>query len=313
MKRVMFPLLAVLLGLFVAVVAAEVWAWSQPPPRIQQVLMLSGKSETAVYEGVPLWRSLDGSAEREDFACDAERRILVLGSSILYGAGLEAEESLGPQLQRSLSGTCVHNLAQPGFTLQNQVAATRRALQGPLAERPPDLVLLEVWANSINELTLIGSRAYNFGELAVDEGGVPSPFGLSSGLNRALFRFSGVYRYVNLTRAQPRQREEASAEWRAFSQTALQEPVAMAAALGARLVAVFMPELGKPFAESLATPVQGYPQAQQALEAAGVDILHAAALLEGEDHEALRMDPCCHYNAEGMAKLAEVLAPHLTE
>lgn len=307
MKRALFELLSVILGLSVVLGLAELWSRTQPPPRIQQVLLLQGRTD--IIDGVAVWREPGGSDERENFGCVGERHILVLGSSILYGSGLSYEESLGPQLQRLQPGLCVHNLSQPGFTFQNQYAVARRALSGPLAETPIDLVLLEIWENSVNRLEVVGDRAYNFGTLVVDALGLPNPFELAPGLNRWLFATSGLYRYTNLTRAAVRPHSVRDKRWRDFAEGPLRRAIALAEERGARLLPLFMPTLRQPFAESAAEPIAAYAPARAVFAAESIPTLDAAALLEDASVEALRADPCCHYNAAGMRRLAEALAP----
>lgn len=304
----MFALLALLGGAAVAVSLVEGWARRQPVPRIQQVFMLD--AHVAEHGGVPIWRAQLAEG-RENLGCVGERRVLVLGSSILYGSGLSTPESLGPQLAAHLPGTCVHNVAQPGFTLHNQLAAARLALGGPLAAMPPDVIVLEVWANSINQLRVVGDHAYNFGELQVDAGGLPNPFSLPAGMNAWLFTGSAAHRYITLTRAPRRHRLTAEEEWQAFSEGRLQEAIALAAEHDARLVAVFMSALSQPFRDSAAAPFSGYAPAQRALEASGAGTVYAATLMGDAPVEAHRLDACCHYNAAGMARLAAGLAPLL--
>lgn len=301
MKRAIFSILSMLLGLGVALLAIELWANRQPIPRIQQVLMVG--TQTEVVDGVALWRSV-GTAERENFACEGEQRLMVLGSSILFGSDLEPEESLGPLLESHRPGLCVHNLAQPGFTLQNQLTAAQKALSGPLAGRTPDVLLLEMWANSPNILRLVGQRAYNFGDLQVDEQGFPNPFGLPTSANRTLFGASAGYRFVVLSRAPLRRRSSTVEEWRGFARGRLQEALALAAAHEMTLVVVYMPTLSQPFAESAAHPLASYGPARHAFAAVDAVQVDAAALLTDASYEALRLDPCCHYNAAGMALLA---------
>lgn len=308
MKRALFALMALLGGTTVAVSLAEGWARLQPVPRIQQVFMLD--EHVSEHNGVPIWRA-ELSDERENFGCVGEHRVLVLGSSILYGSGLSTPESLGPQLAPHLPGTCIHNIAQPGFTLQNQLAVAQRTLSGPLADRPPDVIVLEVWSNSINQLRVVGDQAYNFGELELDALGLPNPFSLPAALNARLFTGSAVYRYVNLTRSPRRHRAIATEEWRAFSAGSLQELIALAEAHEAQLLGVFMPELSQPFRDSAAAPFPFYAPAHRALEAAGAEVVYAASLMGDAPVEVHRLDPCCHYNAAGMARLAAALAPLL--
>ena len=87
----------------------------------------------------------------------------------------------------------------------------------------------------------------------------------------------------------------------------LQEALALAAAHEMTLVVVYMPTLSQPFAESAAHPLASYGPARHAFAAVDAVQVDAAALLTDASYEALRLDPCCHYNAAGMALLAERL------
>ena len=72
---------------------------------------------------------------------------------------------------------------------------------------------------------------------------------------------------------------------------------------------LLMPPLDRPFAESAASGYVGYGPIRELAESAQVSLVDVAAELSGQDVEALRLDPCCHYNAEGQQALADMLAP----
>jgi hypothetical protein len=213
-------------------------SWA-PLPRVQAV-DLRGKG-ARVVDGVPLWREAWRSGPLEDFGCDAPRRALLLGSSIFAGVELDPAETLGPRLQAEVPGLCVHNLSQPAFAFQNQLAAAQEAPAGPLAGRPPSVIVWEMWANSAHTHEVIGDTAYNFGTLALD-GGPPNPLGLSHRWNRALFRWVSLYRHVNVRIARPptvAPDQDKTAQ--DFAAGPLQGGVDLAEALGAQLIVVYMP------------------------------------------------------------------------
>ena len=294
-------------GLAVGLFALS-WA---PLPRVQAV-DLRGKG-ARVVDGVPLWREAWRSGPLEDFGCDAPRRALLLGSSIFAGVELDPAETLGPRLQAEVPGLCVHNLSQPAFGFQNQLAAAQEALAGPLAGRPPSVIVWEMWANSAHTHEVIGDTAYNFGTLAVD-GGPPNPLGLSHRWNRALFRWVSLYRHVNVRIARPPpvapDQDETAQD---FAAGQLQGGVDLAEALGAQLIVVYMPPLDRTPAPDRLPPHSGYGPIWAALEPTGATQLIGGAALQGAPIEALRLAPCCHLNAEGTRRLAALLAGALRD
>lgn len=274
---------------------------TQRPPRIQAVF--PDQAELSVVDGEVFWRSHSrGERERED--CVAEEggaKAVILGSSILFGVQLDFPDTLGAHLEPVLGG-CVVNLAQPASSFSTQAATARSRL----AALSPEIVIWEVWKNSPNGFLMLGDTAYNFGNLDVDETGVPSPFGLSSDLNRALFSRLALYRFAVLTQAADRPQGVGGARaWREFAETALAEMRELAG--DARLILPMMPPLSVPFADSAARPPSGYVAFREEAARVGIETVDVAAAMAGEDHEALRLDPCCHLNAAGQAVLGQVL------
>ena len=290
--------LATLLG---CVLVLEVAFRQQRPPRVQAVF--PDQAELVDIGGEISWRS-HSRGEREREACverEGGAEAVILGSSILFGVQLDWPDTLGAHLEKALGG-CVVNLAQPASSFQPQVATARHTL--PVLD--PDIVVWEIWQNSPNSFTLIGDIAYNFGHLEVDEGGVPSPFGVSVGLNRALFSRSALWRFVTLTQAAEQSvGANGAAMWKSFASDAITQMRAVSG--DARIILPLMPPLSAPFADSAANPPPGYDAMLQVASARGVETIDVARSLIGHDHEALRLDPCCHLNAAGQAALAEVV------
>ena len=82
------------------------------------------------------------------------------------------------------------------------------------------------------------------------------------------------------------------------------------------IVGLFMaPCLDKPFREQIGERALFGPKwgsqkaAAQWADAHGVARVELAELLVNEDYRAIRMDPCCHYNAVGHEVLARVMLP----
>jgi hypothetical protein len=288
-------------SLLASLLAAEVFFRGRPLPRIQRVS--PDQAELTVIDGEVSWRSRS-RGEREQADCVAERggaEVVILGSSILFGVALDYPDTLGAALSPSVDG-CVVNLAQPASSFSTQAAVARHALPA----LHPEVVIWELWQNSPSRFTLIGESAYNFGSLEVDAGGVPSPFGLSAGLNRTLFGRSALYRFAVLTQARERPPAQTGASlWETFSGPALDELTALAGS--ARLILPMMPPLSAPFAQTAAQPPPGYVTFTDEATRRGIETIDVAAALSGQDHEALRLDPCCHLNAAGQRALAAVL------
>lgn len=304
-RQTAFALAATALGLLLGLAVAEGVARQLDLPRIQTI----GLGGTArLVDGVPVWRDPEGSPARENADC-AGPRVLLLGSSILYGSGLEPDASLGPALEARLPGLCVENLAQPAFTFDNQRAvADERLARAPT----PEVVVWEVWQNSVNRIDVIGDAAYNFGELEVDAGGVPSVLGFGPGANRALFAASALVRQLSVRLAPTSRTGALAPRWEAFADGPLRGALDRVREAGATPVLVLMPPLDRPFAESAAQPFVGYVFVEELAAREGVAVVDAAGRLAGASHEALRADPCCHYNPDGIQALADVLAPEIT-
>ncbi|MFT4974312.1 MAG: hypothetical protein ACI8S6_000194, partial [Myxococcota bacterium] len=305
-RQILFALTATTLGLLLALGGAELAARQLTAPRVQQV-PLAGTAR--LIDGVPVWRAPTGAAERENRACEGEA-VLLFGSSIFFGSSLPPEDTLGPPIQAALPGTCVENHAQPGFTFANEHAIARERLAEPGA-RPPAVVVWEIWQNSINTLDVIGDSAYNFGELAVDAGGVPSVLALSPPANRALFARSAVFRQLTLRAASLRPPTQLMPRWEAFAAGPLTDAIAEAEAAGATVILALLPALDRPFSESASAGYVGYEPVRRLAVSAGLPLVDVAEQLAGQPVEALRLDTCCHYNADGQKALAEVLAPFI--
>ena len=303
-RQTAFSLVAATVGLGMALLLGETVASQAPLPRIQ-VLPLSGP--VRVVDGTPVWRTSEGSDARENDACDGDS-VLLIGSSILYGSGLSADQSLGPALQSRLPGVCAHNHAQPAFTFDNQrVVAAEQLERGA----PPDIVVWEIWQNSVNRLDVIGDAAYNFGELAVDGGGVPSVLGLGPGANRALFARSALVRQLSVRLAPRRTNHALQPRWQALADGPLREALQALQAAGSAPLLVLMPPLDQPFADSAADPYVGYAPVRAMAQELGLPVVDVAQALSGQPVEDLRLDPCCHYNAAGQQAVADALAPEI--
>ncbi len=309
-RKLAFGLSAAGLSLVVALGFAEVAARSERPPRVQTVYS-SDLSEIHVRDGRPYWIPRDRAHDRRNPDCleRGQAAAMLVGDSILYGARVPRDQALGGQLEAllrqrpGLGDACVLNASQPGYAFQNQLAAATALLD----EVRPKVIYWEIWQNSVNRFEFVGDSVYNFGSLVGPEGGVPSAFGLPEGLNRALFGASALYRQANLRSAVEVSAEDSARRWDRFVVEELPLAEALAEGVGAELVLVFFPGLGRPLDETARRPSQGYRQVMDWADEEGHPWIWLAEDLKDQDVEAIRLDPCCHFNAVGLALVAEML------
>jgi len=296
------PLLATTLGMVVAVGLLEWGARSRPPDRVQVVDLDSVDAE--VVDGVPIWRSAQSTPERMGTACSGKPEVVLAGSSIFFGSGVDDGQSLRPLLAERLSGACVRSVAEPGYTFFNQ----RAALSRHLAESTPRIVVWEVWRNSPNRWSLVDGVAYNFGYEALDTHDLPSPFGLSAGPHRQLFTWLATYRHLVISRLDS-SGVRWDVVWKAFVADELGPEVAKLQSRGITVVLAFMPPLHQPFQDTLAETSDPY-QVVRAELAGKVQMVTVAEGLAARnaDVEAVRVDTCCHFAPSGNALVADVLA-----
>jgi lysophospholipase L1-like esterase len=288
-----------------------------PSPGVQIVRPREGTRGIAgfrVVHGEPLWTH-EGSGPRQDPGCGPEARtVLLLGSSILWGTGYAPEQVVSAHLQERLDPTrqrvCVRNHAQPAYVGSNKLAEARELIP----RLRPAVVVWEVWTSDPATYVVLDGVAYNMGQSRVDEDGFPVLVpGVPSVLHHALFRRSALWRYANLS--QLRQDSEVyEARWRAHLATRMPEVARLTAEAGGALLLAFAPPLDRPFADFAADVIdkkRGYWWARGWADEAGVPWIDLATELSGQDVGALRHDPCCHFNPDGHAALAEALAPSI--
>lgn len=300
-----FAILTLLLGLGVALGVAEGLARTQALPRVQHVDL--GEVDGRLHEGVPLWRSGQDPDGRAGLPCEGRPEVLLLGSSIFFGSGVETHESLTPALQARLPDWCVRNLAQPAYTFMNQAAELELHLDR--SEAPPQVVVWELWTNSLNRWLLRGEQAYNFSSLAPLEPEVPNPLGLPPSLHLPLFDRLAAYRHLVVRRASPNRQRTYTERMQVLGQEQLSPAVDRLRAQDSRVILALLPGLDAPFAETARSPDYLYEPVVQAV-GDRVELLPVAAGLAGKglDHRAIRFDACCHYNAAGLEAVADLIA-----
>ena len=306
-------ILLALVTFLVCGAAVELYARSQPLPRVQNVMKLDNHSLRVVNK-VPVWVSQAPGAEAAaNRDCvhhtDGQIDVLLVGDSIFYGVRLESEDRLAPLLQAKLAGAldrpvCVVNVAQPGYTFSNQEVV----LSETIDTWPTRIVVLELWFNSINQFALLDGNAYNFGNLTVDEWGFPNP-GISSQLNRFLFEHLTSWRHiaVGYTEKAPRR----SIMWERFVTDKLEPLRQRLADQGIHLVLAYATALGTPFSEGRPKEDQTYAIAREwAAENQVPELLFAEVLAE-ESTAEIGIDSCCHLSGKGMRMVSDALAPIL--
>jgi hypothetical protein len=261
------------------------------------------------------WLTLRSEHDRRFDGCSNEEsrpRVVLQGSSILWGSGIAAEDSFGPRLQEALlaeglSEVCVVNHAQPASTYSIQRAALATA--EPI---PGEILLWELWDNSPNPFVRIGDTAYNFGSMDVRSDGIPDPFGMGV-LARPLLIQSRLYEWFALHRMvkETRPRGDSQSRWNEFAPVFVGGALKEAERRGAQLVVVTFPSLDRPFAEQREHNAETYGPVLSVLRERGVPVIEMDRALVGHDHESVRHDPCCHYNSDGAKVVSEILAERL--
>ena len=289
-------------GLLLAELSVRVF---KPTPRAQ---IVRGYGLHAV-DGIPVWEQSSDRHNRECVEQHPERtRVLFFGSSITYGVSLTAAEAFTAALQERLNaarpspGFCVLNFAQPGFAFQQKLVVARQEV----ARYRPALIMWEDWVEW-REYRLIGDAAYGVGDLRVRDDGFVGMPGVPDGVNRALFLHSRLYEYLTLTLGEEIERVPGPWELPGWFDTHLAEVVALAQSVGARLVFYASPPLEQPFAETAKTPPDWHGLIVDFGHRNNVPVYELQRELTDQDYLALRLDPCCHFNAAGHRALVPIM------
>ncbi len=275
-----------------------------PDPRVQ--IIRATQSPLRLVEGEPIWEGHD-SAPRQNEGCVAPgtENVLVLGSSVFFGTGLDADEIFTAHLQRAAPpGRCYLNFAQPGTSARTKLAWARDTLSRVDVE----LVLFEVWGNDPGRYVLLGDDAYNLAHLQLRDDGYPRWPPLPGPLHRAAFHSSRFYEYTAVTLTPTRGRRFL---WKDLVADVMVPLVDLVAEHGATLVLVPVPSLDRPFAEWADNPSLELAPARDLAAQRDITLIDLAQALRDEDVRALRADTCCHYNADGHEVIATRLGPLL--
>lgn len=313
-RTIGFAATAIALTTAIALIGAEIGIRvADPQPRRQIVRPgQEAKLEVRVSHGAPVWEQ-HGTVTRRNLDCEGDIDILLLGSSILFGTSLETADSIGPALEAALArvGTtaCVHNWAQPAFTAQGKLALAKEAFERGV----PDVVIWETWIGDANRYTLLGDTAYELTGYPADEAGFPVVTWAPSAIHQALFTRSRLWEYAVLATSSP-SRGAVDAAWEVVVGETLPELRAQTGDVP--LILMPMPKLDRSFEQSSVDTLDPalFPRYDQVRkwtlrQGAGVELFEVAHALQAEDHEALRLDSCCHYNQDGQRALAQALVP----
>lgn len=152
---------AVAWGLVALVLVAELACrWGAPDPARRWT---PADADTHLDEvgGVPVWTHVEPDADRRAaVGCDLDGawRVMLLGSSMLSGVDLDADDVLSAQLPGALAAAspdaraCVRDLAVSGYALPQSLAVGR----AHLAELRPHLVVLQMYGAMLRDPVRVG-------------------------------------------------------------------------------------------------------------------------------------------------------------
>lgn len=279
-----------------------------PQPRVQMIR--KDMLPIRVLHGEPVFVTVD-TPEHQNEGCPSEGTldVAMFGSSIFYSTPYTYPQSLAARLQKRLDaggeGRCVIDYAQPAHTFDSKLALAKDAIP----RFQPEIVLWEVWMNDPGGYTLIDGDAYNLTGLELDGDGYPIAIPLPGPIHRALFRHSRLYWYGTLSVSGmfSGTKDYRDKIWDDVLAEGYPELLRLTRAAGSRLVLVLCPPLDHGFAESADQVPVAYQKVLDFAAANGIEALILADALRDEDFMALRGDPCCHYNEDGLEAVADVL------
>ncbi len=294
------------MALGLAAATAEVAVRVLDPAPRTQVVRPDAQRRLREVGGVPAWERVgDGWPETlRGEGCvvgPGGKRVVFTGDSILQVTGALAEDNFVVDLRERLPGWCLHNLAEAGFIGEQKAAVALAALQAGGV----DAVIWEVWGER-GHAVQHDDVVIHVGGYDVDAAGWPVlPWlPLPSPLHDALMSRSRAWAYTVLALGPTGRFEPGS--------PLFERVRAATEGQGGRMALLVMPELERPFGEP--SPVWDEVKAEVATWATerSVPSLDIGAAWTGTyDHEALRLDPCCHYNPTGHDALADTLASWL--
>jgi hypothetical protein len=296
-------LFGVSVGLFLVELSFRRLKWTPPA----QVVRGHGLHEV---DGVPVWEEATDRYNRDCVAQHPERtRVVFFGSSITYGVALAAREAFTSALQEELNaarpnpGFCVLSFAQPGFAFEQKYAIAKQEVP----RYRPALIMWEDWVEWAG-YRMIGDAAYGVSNLRVRPDGFIGMPHVPDAMNRLLFQHSRLYEYLTLRFGEPPQQQVgAEPDPSVWFDRHLGDVTALAASVNARLVFYLAAPLDRPFAETAASPPGWYRPIVDFGRRHGIPVYQLPRELADQDHTALRLDPCCHFNAAGHRALVPIM------
>ena len=160
--------------------------------------------------------------------------------------------------------------------------------------------------------TRLGDRIYYAEAFQRDAEGYPTfAFGLSGPWHRALFERSRLYNYLTFAVAPQCSGDACIPDFPKMIREQLAPAVGRARGVGAGSLIVIATPLDRPLPEIVADPPPWFAPVVRWAADEGLPLVRLEQLLADQDVEAIRLDPCCHFNAAGMGLVAERLAPHV--
>jgi hypothetical protein len=309
-RWLLFAPLTMLLGVLAALGIGEIYLRIKPAIPTTQIIR---HNDLRTVGDVPVWRS-NAAEELRHLTCPVkhpERRIIVfLGDSITVGSFLQPEEVFGQALEEHLNqmypspGFCIVNLAEAGYHFDQKLVV----LQEFLAKHKPDLLMWQIWSTERFPYRMLGDGAYSVDDWILRSDGFPGIGPVPDVLNRALFKSSRLYQYLDIS-LQSRHRDQTDpvpGEKR-FLAERMSKLLALVRERGLKLAFYFAPPLDRSFKDSAQEGAIGWQtNYAKALQSEGFGTYALQRELIGEDYQALRYDPCCHFNAAGHVVLARV-------
>lgn len=256
----------------------------------------------------PVW----GNEERTNRPC-VERypdrlRLLVFGSSISYGVDVAPDATFPALLEQRLNdafpspGFCVLNFSQPGFQFQQKIVVA----QEEIPRYRPALILWEHWVEW-REFRLFGDAAYSISDFRLRSDGFIGVPGLPGFLNQFLFLHLKTYQFIVIDYVAPRADGPSEADVTFALEARYLELIELARAARSKLAIYFAPPLDRPFEDTAASPNVTRKLMTAFAGDHGIATYRLEQELIGQDFLQLRLDPCCHYNAQGHRALAPVM------
>ncbi|HJN76141.1 MAG TPA: hypothetical protein QGF58_19590 [Myxococcota bacterium] len=300
----------VALALTPVLVEIGVRVWDPTPRRM--VIRPGPELVVERVQGTPLWWAPEDAPRLREPECEGDRRVLIVGDSILKGWGVPVEESWSVLWREEAreDGLCVHNYASPGYGHAEEWALT----QEYVPQLEPDLLVYEVYAlahpDHADVQRMVGGTIFDLRGLRVGPDGAPRVFAVPASLNHWLFANSYAYQYINLAAGSPSATVGSFVP--AVPPETLQRVADFALEQGVEVAFVLCHRLDIAFPFLVDAPPPRLTGAREVAENnAHVHLVDTAELLADQDVTAVRLDECCHFNKRGQRLLAERLGAAL--